>query len=111
MSTTRTPAKKCAVNNAVPRVRPRRDFAAMEERRMRAADLFAKGVAQAEIARQLGVAHQTVSDWYEKWKTGGKKALRGAGRAGREHSIPESGYWRLFPFGTPAQVRTMGRQG
>jgi transposase len=62
----------------------------MEERRMRAADLFAKGVAQAEIARQLGVAHQTVSDWYEKWKTGGKKALRGTGRAGRLPKVTDA---------------------
>lgn len=57
-------------------VRPRRDFAGMQERRMQAADLFKKGVAQAEIARELGVAHQTVSDWHDKWEEGGKRALR-----------------------------------
>jgi transposase len=61
----------------------------MEERRMAAADLFTKGVAQAEIARQLGVAHQTVSDWHDKWKVGGKKALRAAGRAGRPPKVSE----------------------
>src|SRR5579863_3170775 len=33
------------------RVRQRRDFQAMEERRMRAADLFEQGVRPAEIAR------------------------------------------------------------
>ncbi len=87
MPTTRTAAKKYAVSTAAPRARPRRDFAAMEERRMAAADLFAKGVAQGEIARQLGVAHQTVSDWHDKWKVGGKKALRGAGRAGRPPKV------------------------
>ena len=27
------------------------------------------------------MAHQTVSDWHDKWMVGGKKALRGAGRA------------------------------
>lgn len=68
---------------ATERVRQRRDFAAMEERRMRAADRFANGVSQADIARELDVAHQTVSDWHEKWKRGGRKALRAAGRAGR----------------------------
>jgi transposase len=62
----------------------------MEERRMAAADLFAKGVAQADIARELGVAHQTVSDWHEKWKAGGKKALRGAGRAGRLPKVTDA---------------------
>lgn len=50
---------------------------------MRAADLFVRGVAQADIARELGVAHQTVSDWHEKWREGGRKALKAAGRAGR----------------------------
>ena len=43
-------------------VRPRRDFQALEERRMRAVDLFEQGVRPAEIARQVGVGHQTVSD-------------------------------------------------
>jgi len=63
----------------------------MEERRMRAADHFAKGeLSQAEIARRLGVSHQTVSDWHEKWKVGGKKALKAAGRAGRPPKLTES---------------------
>ncbi|MGB9111141.1 MAG: winged helix-turn-helix domain-containing protein [Acidimicrobiales bacterium] len=68
----------------------RRDFAAMEARRMRAADLFSKGVSQADIARQLDVAHQTVSDWHERWKGGGRKALRSAGRAGRLPKLSEA---------------------
>jgi len=89
-TTTRTPAKKYTVNRASARVRPRRDFAAMEERRMRAADLFAKGIAQADIARQLGVAHQTVSDWHDKWQQGGKKALRSSGRAGRPPKVSDA---------------------
>jgi len=55
----------------------------MEERRLQAADLFAQGVRQAEIARQVGVTHQTVSDWHAAWKQGGREALRSAGRAGR----------------------------
>jgi transposase len=59
----------------------------MEERRMRAADLFADGVRQADIARELGVCHQTVSDWHAIWKEGGKEALRGAGRAGRRPKL------------------------
>jgi len=59
----------------------------MEERRLRAADLFAEGVRQAEIARQVGVTHQTVSDWHAAWKHGGREALRGAGRAGRRPKL------------------------
>jgi transposase len=65
------------------RVRQRRDFAAMEERRMRAADLFEQGIRPAEIARQLGVCHQVVSDWRNAWRRSGREGLRGAGRAGR----------------------------
>jgi transposase len=55
----------------------------MEDRRMRAADLFRKGVIPAEIARQLGVTHQVVSEWRKAWRHGGRVALRSAGRVGR----------------------------
>ena len=51
---------------------------------MRAADMFEEGgITKAEIARRLGVAHQTVSDWHELWEQGGRDALRAKGRAGR----------------------------
>ena len=51
---------------------------------MEAVDLFEEGgVSQAEIGRRLGVSHQTVSDWHELWRNGGREALRAAGRAGR----------------------------
>src|SRR5690349_2377427 len=63
--------------------RPRRDLKAMEERRLQAADLFRRGVIPAEIARQLGVSHQVVSDWRKAWRQGGRAALRSAGRVGR----------------------------
>jgi transposase len=65
------------------RVRPRRDLAAMEDRRMRAADLFEQGVIPAEVARRVGVSHQIVSDWRAAWRRSGRDGLRGAGRAGR----------------------------
>jgi transposase len=55
----------------------------MEERRMRAADLFEQGVMPAEIARQVGVSHQIVSDWRAAWRRSGRAGLRAAGRAGR----------------------------
>jgi transposase len=59
----------------------------MEASRMRAADLFKVGVPQADIARELGVAHQTVSDWHDKWLVGGKSALRRTGPAGRPPKV------------------------
>jgi len=50
---------------------------------MRAVDLFEKEVIPAAIARQLGVGHQTVSDWRTVWRRSGRDGLRAAGRAGR----------------------------
>src|SRR6266571_7241196 len=69
------------------RVRGRRDFQAMEQRRMRAADLFERGVIPAEIARCVGVAHQVVSEWRKAWRQGGREALRSAGPAGRKPKL------------------------
>jgi transposase len=68
---------------AATRIRPRRDFAGLEERRRKAARLFGKGKTQADVARELGVSRQSVSRWYADWRTGGSKALSSAGRAGR----------------------------
>ena len=57
---------------------------------MVAADRFeAGGVTQADIARELGVSHQTVSDWHDAWEAGGREALRGAGRAGRRRKLSD----------------------
>jgi transposase len=55
----------------------------MEARRKQAAKLFAKGVSQADVARELEVSRQSVSRWHEAWSQGGARALKGAGRAGR----------------------------
>src|SRR6266480_3198239 len=80
---TSIPVKRNASSASEWRARPRRDFAAMQERRMRAADLFEQGVIPAEIARQVGVSHQIVSDWRAAWRRSGRDGLRAAGRAGR----------------------------
>src|ERR687885_3034888 len=77
------PVKQRSQRSARLRVRPRRDFAAMEQRRMQAADLFEQGVIPAEIARRMGVGHQTVSEWRTVWRQAGREGLRAAGRAGR----------------------------
>src|SRR5664280_3563973 len=71
-------------------VRPRRNFAAMEATRMRAADLFAKGVSQADIGRELEVSHQTVSDWHKLWKVRGKQALKRTGQPGRPRKVTDA---------------------
>ena len=56
---------------------------------MRAADLFEQDVRPAEIARELGVSHQIVSDWRTVWRQGGREALRAAGRAGRRPKLSD----------------------
>jgi transposase len=54
----------------------------LEARRLRAAELFAAGVHQAEVARQLGVSAQAVSIWHRRFKAGGPEALRSRGPSG-----------------------------
>lgn len=41
----------------------KRDLAGMEARRLRGARLLKRGVAQAEVAREVGVSRQSVSTW------------------------------------------------
>jgi len=57
---------------------------------MRAADLLERGVIPAEIARQVGVAHQVVSEWRKAWRQGGREALRSAGPAGRKSRLTDA---------------------
>lgn len=45
------------------KVRYKRDFEALEERRREGMRLLARGVKQADIARRLEVSRQTVSSW------------------------------------------------
>jgi transposase len=54
----------------------------LEARRLRAAELFAAGVTQAEVARQLEVSAQAVSVWHRRWKDGGTDGLRSRGPSG-----------------------------
>jgi len=61
----------------------------MEQRRMRAVELFEQGVIPAEIARRLGVTHQIVSEWRKAWSRTGRDGLRGAGRAGRKPKLSQ----------------------
>ena len=54
----------------------------LEARRLRAGELFAADVRQAEVARQLGVSAQAVSVWHRRWQAGGMQALRSIGPSG-----------------------------
>jgi transposase len=74
----------------------RRDFDALEKRRMEAIRLLERSsLKQSEIARRLHVCRQTVSRWVEECKAGGKEALKKAGRAGRNPELSEADLERL----------------
>lgn len=62
----------------------KRDFSALEARRLRAARLLKQGESQAEVARALGVHRQTVYRWAARVRAQGCAALKQAGRAGRK---------------------------
>src|ERR1035441_2543491 len=62
----------------------RRDFQALEQRRLRAARLLKQGVHQSEVARRVGAHRQSVSRWAQQLEADGLSGLRKAGRAGRK---------------------------
>jgi hypothetical protein len=49
---------------------------------LRAAERFAAGVHQAEVARQLEGSAQAVSVWHARWSEGGTDALFSHGPSG-----------------------------
>ena len=61
----------------------KRDFSALERRRLKAARLLQRGVRPAEVARRVGVHRQSVGRWREQLKREGLAGLKKAGRAGR----------------------------
>jgi transposase len=61
----------------------RRDFAALERRRLEALRLLKQGFNQSEVARRVKVCSQTVSRWAKTVSEAGPQALRAAKRAGR----------------------------
>jgi len=62
----------------------RRDFGALERRRLEALKLLKQGYNQSEVARRVKVCSQTVSRWARAVLAQGEKALSAAGRAGRK---------------------------
>ena len=64
----------------------KRDFKALEKRRLKGAKLLARGKSKSEVARELGVTRQTVAAWEQRLAEGGKEALK-RGALGRPRQI------------------------
>jgi transposase len=61
----------------------------LQRRRLRAARLLRRGIAQAEVARRVGVTRTTVSDWNAQLQAGGLEALKRRPR-GRPSGLDET---------------------
>ena len=59
------------------------DRVKLERRRMRAARWLGQGVAQADVARRVGVHRQSVTRWAQQLAAGNRRALQRASRTGR----------------------------
>ena len=59
-----------------------RDRQALERVRLQAGALFAAGRSQAQVARELDIAHQVVGRWHARWRTNGLEGLRSLGPTG-----------------------------
>jgi transposase len=62
----------------------------LQARRLRAGELFAVGVRQAEVARRLGVSRQAVSGWHAAWQSGGTDALHSRGPTGPTPKVSDA---------------------
>lgn len=62
----------------------KRDFQALEKRRLTAYKLIGEGMNNSEIGRQLSICNQTVSRWRQQSAGRNAAALKAAGRAGRK---------------------------
>src|SRR5260370_13060093 len=73
----------------------KRNFDELEKRRLKAAALLSQGLTQSEVARRVGVHRESVSRWEEQLESGGRGALKKAGRAGRKPMLSETDLRRV----------------
>jgi transposase len=71
------------------RQRGARQRAERQVRRERAAQLFAQGRTQAEVARELDVSRQSAGRWHARWQADGAAALRTRGPTGRRPKVAD----------------------
>ena len=67
----------------------KRNFEALEKRRLHAARLLKKGIHEAEVARRVGAHRQSVNRWAKQLKESDVAGLKKAGRAGRKPRLSE----------------------
>src|SRR5258706_13278272 len=72
----------------------RRDFEALEKRRLAAIKLIGEEFNNSEIGRRVKVCNQKGRRWREQVEAGGKAALRGAGRGGAKPLLTAGGHPR-----------------
>jgi transposase len=73
----------------------KRDFDALEKRRLQAARLLEKGYKEAEVARRVGVHRQSVNRWAREFAQNGRIGLKKTGRAGRKPLLTEDQLRRI----------------
>src|ERR1700720_2845662 len=73
----------------------RRDFEALERRRLQAVALLERGLSESEVARRLKVSHTSVNRWARVRDEQGVKGLKQAGRAGRKPRLSAMDLKRL----------------
>ena len=73
----------------------KRNFDALEKRRMQAARLLDKGYSEADVARRVGVHRQSVNRWAKQLAENGRVALKKVGRAGRKSRLSETQLQRI----------------
>jgi transposase len=69
---------------------PAEERAALEARRLQAAELFVQGHTQAEVAHQLGVSRQSAHVWHARFEQGGVDALRSRGPSGPDPKLSDA---------------------
>lgn len=64
-----------------------RDRKALEQRRLKAGQLFKKGLSQADVAKKLNVSRESTRQWYNIWKKKGVKGLKSKGKPGPKSKL------------------------
>lgn len=67
----------------------KRDRKVLEDRRIKAGKLFAKGKTQAEVAKKYAVTGAAACKWYAVWRKKGEKGLVSKGKPGKDPQLSD----------------------